>query len=212
MIKSKVSKKKQGGAKSKKTTSIMPRSFRYPLVADQQRVALRWSGTFETNVSSFVYALYGVAGPGTRIPKYWDQYFGIYKYAYIESVSFKFEIVNVKDDCPLRVVLAETNSQDVVPTTFLELAETPRAVQKISMSDGNRSVVILNKSTKSQAIMGHKLEDDEAYWCTKAAGPTAPILPMCAVAFEPIVSGSGTHIAYLVTINYSIKFFTLNHL
>lgn len=186
--------------------------MKYILPPDQQRVALKWSGTFNEDISSFTSFLYGVVNPGTKIPKYWDQYFGIYKYAYIEKTQFQFQISSVGDNRPIRVVLAESNTQDVTPTTFLELAETPRSKQKILQQGGNHAVVILNHTTKGDSIMGHRLEDDEAFWNTQSGAPVAPIQPLVALGLETVVPGGGAQVNWMVTITYHIKFFTLNHL
>jgi len=175
------------------------------------RIALRDSATFNQSVPSFTALNFGLAGPGIRIPKYWDQYFAIYKYAYIESVEFKFEITETNNR-PMRVVLAESNTQDVVPTNFLELSETPRAIQKMVILGGNQSVVRMNKKTSAEAVMGHKLEDDSSWWNTQLAGPTAAPQPLVVLGLEPIVAASVSNAVIQVVITYNLKYFTLNHL
>jgi hypothetical protein len=175
------------------------------------RIALKYSGTVSTSVNVFGVDTFGVAGPGLRIPKYWGQFYNIYKYAYIEAVEFKFQI-SESNNRPLRVVLAESNTQDVTPTNFLELAQSPRAIQKQVIAGGNQSVVILNKKTNAKAILGHVLEDDDQYWNTVAAGPTASILPVVALGYEPIVALSVCQMNYMVEIVYHLKYFALNHL
>jgi len=183
----------------------------YRLPTDQLRVALKWSGTYEQNIGSFVETVYGVSNPGTRIPKYWNEYFGIYKYAYIEAIQISFQISNLEEK-PLRVVVAESNTADVVPTTFLELAETPRSIQKQVIKGGNHSVVTIHRNTTAAAIMGHRLEDDEAFWNQAAIVPPAPIQPVVVLGMEPILAGSGAYVSQMVTVIYHVKFFTLNHL
>jgi len=183
----------------------------YKLPSDQLRVALKWSGTYDIQIGSFQEQIYGVTNPGSRLPKYWTQYFGIYKYCYLESVDFKFQIANLEEK-PLRVVVAESNTQDVTPTTFLELAETPRSVQKQVLKGGNHSVVTIHRHTSGSAIMGHKLEDDEAFWNTNATPPVAPIQPVVVLGMEPILAGSGAYVSIVVNVTYNLKFFTLNHL
>lgn len=175
------------------------------------RVALTWSGTYNLNISTFTNDIYGVVNPGSRVPKYWNEFFGIYKYAYLEGVAYKFEFLSTSPSRPVRVVIAESNTTDVTPTTFLELSETPRAKTKVMIPGGNHDVVYLNKTTTGHAIMGHKLEDDEAFWNTFSGPPAAPIQPVVCVGFEPLVPSTCT-IFYQVTVKYSIKFFTLNHL
>jgi len=183
----------------------------YLPVADQHHAKLTWNGTYTTLVSVFSAFPYGVAAPGIRIPKYWDQYFAFYKFAYIECVHISIEMMNV-DLRPIRVVLAESNTQDILPTTFLELAETPRSVTKVSSQGGNHQIVYLKRSTRASAILGHKLEDDSAFWNTQLGAPTAGILPVMVLGIEPIIAGSACTVAYTVTVKYDIKFFTLNHL
>lgn len=175
------------------------------------RIALKYSGTVSTSVNVFGADRFGVAGVGTRIPKYWDQFFAIYKYAYIEAVEFKFQI-SESNGRPLRIVLAESNTQDVTPTTFLELAQTPRSIQKQVVTGGNHSVVIVNKKTNAKAILGHMLEDDDQYWNTQLAGPTAGVLPLMVLGYEPIVALSVCQMNYMVEIVYHLKYFALNHL
>jgi hypothetical protein len=194
------------------TAVTIPRGLgSYKLVTDQMRIALKYSGTVSTSVNVFGVDTFGVAGPGLRIPKYWGQFYNIYKYAYIEAVEFKFQI-SESNNRPLRVVLAESNTQDVTPTNFLELAQSPRAIQKQVIAGGNQSVVILNKKTNAKAILGHVLEDDDQYWNTVAAGPTASILPVVALGYEPIVALSVCQMNYMVEIVYHLKYFALNHL
>jgi len=189
----------------------VPRALAYSLPSDQFRIALKYSGTVNASVTSFGTDVFGIAGPGVRIPKYWSQYFGVYKYAYIESVSLQFQITETNNR-PLRVVVAESNSVDITPTSYLELAETPRAIQKQVIAGGNHSVVNLRVQTKAQAIMGHKLEDDIEYWNTVSAGPSAFVLPVVVLGYEPIVAASVCAMTYQVMITYHLKYFTLNHL
>jgi len=190
----------------------MPRSIRYRLPSDQHRVALRWSGTYELDVGGFTEQVYGVLNPGSRIPKYWDQYFGIWKYAYVECVHFTFEIASVRENTPMRIVFAESNTADVVPTSYLELAETPRAITRQVYPGGNQSVVKFTRSTTAKAIMGHTLEDDKESWNTQVGPPSLTIQPVAVLGLEPILSGSGTQASVIVTITYDLKYFTLNHL
>jgi len=198
--------------KAKSTTVTIPRNrITYKLPGDQFHVALKWSGTYNFTVNAFSNQIFPVATPGINLPKYWAEFFGIYKYCYLEAVNFSFQVTETNSR-PLRVVLAESNTQDVTPTNFLELSETPRAVQKIIIAGGNQSVVHLNKKTSAKAIMGHNLENDEAWWNTVAAGPTAPITPIMVLAYEPIVPLSVCSVSILVSVVYHLKYFTLNHL
>jgi len=184
----------------------------YRVPSDQHHVALRWSGTYELDIPTFVEQVYGVLGPGSRIPKYWNQYFGIWKYAYLMGIHFTFEIASTKVDQPLRIVFAESNTEDVVPTSYLELAETPRAVTRQVYPGGNQSVVKFSRSTTASAIMGHRLEDDKESWNTVSLAPSLAIQPVAVLGLEPIISGGATQATIIVTIQYDVKFFTLNHL
>jgi hypothetical protein len=152
-----------------------------------------------------------VAGPGLNIPKYWAQFFGIYKYAVIERITITIEVANIGGR-PMRIVMAESNTADVLPTNYLELAQTPRAKTRTVIPGGNHSVVTMAYSTTASAIMGHKLEDDQQYWNTVSSGPSAPILPLVVLGFEPIVPASTIDYTHQVRIKYDLKFFTLNHL
>jgi len=179
---------------------------------DQTRVELIWNGTYNTTASpAFVSQNFGVSGPGLNIPKYWGQFFGIYKYAVIERVTLTVEVANIGSR-PMRMVLAESNSADVVPTSYLELAQTPRAKTRTVIPGGNHSVVTLSHTTTARAVMGHTLEDDANYWNTVSAGPTAFIVPLLVLGFEPIVAASTIDYTHQVKIKYDVKFFTLNHL
>jgi len=60
--------------------------------------------------------------------------------------------------------------------------------------------------------MGHRLEDDESFWMTQVSPPTAPVQPLVAFGYEPIIAGSAVNLQLLVTVVYSLKYFTLNHL
>jgi hypothetical protein len=187
-----------------------PRAYTQP--TDQTRIELLWNGTFNTLASAaFVNQNFGVAGPGLNIPKYWGQFFGIYKFAYLEKVTMTVEIANIGAR-PMRVVMAESNTADVIPTSYLELSQTPRAKTKIVLNGGNHAVVTMAKSTTASAIMGHKLEDDSEFWCTAVSGPTAAVLPLLVLGFEPIVPASTIDYSWQVKLKYDIKFFTLNHL
>ena len=187
-----------------------PKSYVQP--SDQTRVSLIFSGTYNTSASGvFVNQNFGVAGPGLNIPKYWGQYFGIYKYAVIERVTLRIEVANIGVR-PMRFVLAESNTADVLPTSYLELAQTPRAQTRTVIPSGNHSVVTLNYSTTPKAILGHQFEDDIAYWNTVSSGPSATVQPLLVLGFEPIVAASTVDYTHQVKIEYSIKFFTLNHL
>jgi len=190
----------------------LPRQMNYRVPSDQHHVALRWSGTYELDIPTFVEQVYGVLGPGSRIPKYWNQYFGIWKYAYLMGIHFTFEIASTKVDQPLRIVFAESNTEDVVPTSYLELAETPRAVTRQVYPGGNQSVVKFSRSTTASAIMGHRLEDDKESWNTVSLAPSLAIQPVAVLGLEPIISGGATQATIIVTIQYDVKFFTLNHL
>lgn len=172
---------------------------------------MKWSGTYNSTISAFTSQNFGVANPGLNLPKYWNEYFGIYKYAYVEKTDFMFQIA-VLDNRPFRAVIAESNSADVLPTSFLELAETPRSTQKLLLPAGNHAVVTVRKATTAQAIMGHRLEDDEAWWNTQAGPPAAPVQPLVVLGLEPILPGGTAQLSYMVTIVYHMKFFTLNHL
>jgi len=198
------------GGNSMITLPRSPTSFLQP--TDQTKVELLWNGTYNVSASGvFATQNFGVAGPGINIPKYWGQYFGIYKYAYIQKVTFQIEVANIGGR-PMRIVLAESNTQDVTPTSYLELAQTPRARTRTVIPGGNHSVVNLQHSTTAKAIMGHELENDQQFWNTVAAGPGAPILPLLVIGFEPIIPASTIDYTYQVRIRYDIKFFTLNHL
>jgi hypothetical protein len=187
-----------------------PRSYTQP--TDQTRIELIWNGTYNTTASpAFVNQNFGVAGPGVNIPKYWGQFFGIYKYAVIEKVTFTLEVANIGSR-PMRMVLAESNTADVIPTSYLELAQTPRAKTRTVIPGGNHSVITLTHTTTAKAIMGHTLENDDQYWNTVSAGPSAMILPLIVLGFEPIVAASTIDYTHQVKIKYDIKFFTLNHL
>jgi len=195
-----------------KTSVTIPRNkFSYALLGDQFHVSLRYSGTFNQNVAGFGNTNFGVAGVGTSIPKYWNEIFRIYKYAYLESVAFQFQITETNNR-PMRVVVAESNTQDVLPTSYLELAETPRSVQKLVISGGNQAVVNIRHKTSARAIMGHTLEDDDTYWSTVGAGPTASLQPLLVLGYEPVIPASVCNMSYQLTITYCIKYFTLNHL
>jgi len=183
----------------------------YRLIPDQFHTKLRWSGTYTLTASTFGSQNYGLSDFGTRIPKYSDQFFAIYKYSYIEAVQFTFEVVCL-DVRPARLVLAESNTVDVTPTSFLELSETPRAKTVVVSQGGNHQVVKLNRTSRAMAVVGHRLEDDENFWLTQAAGPTAPVLPLMVFGYEPIIAGSVANLQLLVTATYSLKYFTLNHL
>ena len=192
-------------------TTIPRNQFTYKLPTDQFRIALKYSGTVSTSVNVFTSDRFGVVGVGARIPKYWNEFFGIYKNCYIESVTFQFQI-SESNNRPLRVVVAESNTADVLPTSYLELAETPRSIQKQVISGGNQSVVRITRKTSAKAIMGHTLEDDDKYWSSLAAGPTATVLPLLVLGYEPIVPLSVCQVNYQVMIIYNLKYFTLNHL
>lgn len=187
-----------------------PKSYAQP--SDQARISLIFSGTYNTSASGvFVSQNFGVAGPGINIPKYWGQFFGIYKYAVIEQVALRIEVANIGVR-PMRFVLAESNTADVLPTSYLELAQTPRAQTRTVIPAGNHSVVTLNYSTTPKAILGHQFEDDTEYWNTVSAGPSAAVLPLLVLGFEPIIAASTIDYTHQVKIVYSVKFFTLNHL
>lgn len=187
-----------------------PRSYTQP--SDQAKIELLWNGTYNTTGSAaLVTQNYGVASPGINTPKYWTQFFGIYKYAVIERVTITLEVANVGAR-PMRVVMAESNTQDVLPTTYLELAQTPRAKTRTVIAGGNHSVVTLSHVTTAKAIIGHRIEDDQQFWNTVSSGPSAPILPLLVLGFEPIIPASTIDYTHQVKVKYSIKFFTLNHL
>jgi len=112
----------------------------------------------------------------------------------------------------MRVVVAESNTNDVTPTSYLELAQTPRAKTRLVIPGGNHSVVKIAHSTTGEAIMGHRLEDDIEFWNTVAGAPTAPIQPLIVLGFEPIIPATVIDYTWQVKIKYDIKFFTLNHL
>lgn len=188
----------------------MTRSLRYRLPSDQFHIALKYSGTVNIAISSFATSQFGLSSPGALIPKYWNEFFGIYKYCYVEAVSFKFQITETANR-PLRIVIAESNTDDITPTSYLELAETPRSVQRQVISGGNHSVVNINLTTKGKAVMGHQIEDDNEYWNTASTGPSAFIQPLLVLGYEPIIPLSTCSMTYQVEVVYHLKYFTLNH-
>lgn len=190
----------------------MSRQISYQLPSDQRRVALKWNGTYVLDVASYVQENYGVINPGVRIPKYWNEFFGIYKYCYIEGIHFTFEVASTRPDVPFRLAFAETNTDNVTPTSFLELAETPRSITRQVFPGGNHSVCKFSYHTRGSAIMGHRLEDDKESWNTVATGPTLSVQPLMALGLEPIIAGSGAQATIIVSIVYDLKYFTLNHL
>lgn len=211
--KSSFSRRRRNNRQSARTSTVtMSRRINYTLPTDQKKVALKWSGTYVLDVGSYIQENYGVIGPGSRIPKYWNEFFGIYKYCYIEGVHFTFEVASTRPDVPFRLALAETNTDNVTPTSYLELAETPRSITRQVFPGGNHSVCKFSYHTRGSAIMGHRLEDDKESWNTVAAGPSLAIQPLMALGIEPIISGSGAQVTILVTIQYDLKYFTLNHL
>jgi len=188
----------------------VPRPFTQP--TDSCNIELLWNGTYNTTASAvFTSQIFGVINPGLNLPKYWNQFFGIYKYAYIQRVTYTIEVANVGGR-PMRFVLAESNTQDVTPTTYLELSQTPRAKTRMVVPGGNHSVCTVSHSTTGEAIMGHRLEDDITCWNTLAGPPTTAIQPVVVLGFEPILPASVIDYTWQVKIRYDIKFFTLNHL
>lgn len=196
------------GSQSKALTRRAPV---YRPVSDQTHINLRWSGTYDLSAASFGTQLYGLSDFGLRIPKYSNEFYAMYKYAYIDAVHLTFEVVCI-DVRPARLVLAESNNIDVTPTSFLELSETPRARTTVVSQGGNHQVVKLSKTTRASAVMGHRLEDDEQFWMTQLSPPTAPTQPLMVFGYEPIIAGSTVNLQLLVTVVYSLKYFTLNHL
>lgn len=203
--------KKPAARKRGNVVARMSKNPSYAVPQDRFRVSLMYSGTVNTNVTVFANDNFGVAGVGLRIPKYWNQYFAMYKYCYLEAVSFQFHITETNGR-PLRIVVAESNTLDVTPTSYLELAQTPRSVQKLVISGGNQSVVSISKKVAASRIMGHKLEDDDTYWSTQGAGPSAPVQPLLVLGYEPVIPASVCNMSYQVSIQYHLKYFTLNHL
>jgi hypothetical protein len=176
---------------------------------DKYRVQLNYIESASYSGTTFNNVLYGVSGTGARIPKYWGNYFSIYKYAYIDAVHFKFEIVNIGTR-PGTIALAEGNTIDSVSVNMEELARTPRALYKTSVIDGNHSVVNMSYTARAAQIMGHKLDNDEQYWTRESTGPTAPVLPVMVLGWQPLVTGTTFDVSWTLRIRYDLSFFSIN--
>lgn len=153
--------------------------------------------------------LYGVAGVGARVPKYWGNYFGIYKYAFIEAVHMQIEIVNVGANAGT-VALAEGNSIDSVSVDMNELARTPRSIVKTSYPGGNHSVISIGYVARTSQIMGRNVSNDQPFWTLENTGPTAPVLPLLVLGWQPVVALTTFAVAWTIKIRYDLSFFSIN--
>jgi hypothetical protein len=176
---------------------------------DRNNFTLTAQETLSFNVTTFGHRLYGVLSPGLLIPKYWNELFGIYKYAYIHAAHFKFDLGNIGAG-PISVVLAEGNTVDSVSATMPELAQTPRNQFTQLIPAGNHSVVTFNKTAVAKNMVGHKVEDSSGFWITGGAPPTAPVLPVLALGWESTVFAGSSTLTITVTVKYDISYFSLN--
>jgi hypothetical protein len=178
-------------------------------MSNNLKVQLTYQETRNFSASAFGSGMYGVVGTGARIPKYWSNYFSIYKFAYIDAIHLHFEIANVGTTAG-SVALAEGNTIDSVSVDMSELARTPRSLFKTTYPGGNHSVTTLNYTAKGKDLVGHKIQDDEQYWTRESTGPTAPVLPVMVLGWEPMVAATTFQLAFTCKIRYDICFFGIN--
>jgi hypothetical protein len=176
---------------------------------DKLNVKLCYIETANYSTTAFTNILLGVVGTGARLPKYWGNYFSIYKFAYIDAVHFHFEIANTGSTAG-SVALAEGNSVDSVALDMNELARTPSSLYKTTYPGGNKSVTTLNYTAKGKDLVGHKIQDDEQYWTRESTGPSAPILPVMVLGWQPMVIATTFDLAWTAKISYDISFFGIN--
>jgi len=160
-------------------------------------------------VAAFTQDLIGVFDVTTKVPKYWNQYFSLYRYAFLTGVEVIAEFANVLNN-PFNVVLAETNTTDQPTNTMTKLVDTPRSQFGQCIPAGNRSVIKFKHHVSGQDMIGRKVEQDINYWAQIASGPSLSYLPLLSVAFEPTQIGFPFTAVYTLKVRYHISFFTLN--
>lgn len=176
---------------------------------DKLRVKLNYIETATYASTTFTNVLFGVSGTGARLPKYWGNYFSIYKFAYIDAIHIHIEIVNTGSTAG-SVALAEGNTVDSVSADMSELARTPRSLFRTTFPAGNRSVTLLNYTARARDLVGHRVEDSEAYWTRESTGPTAPVLPVMVLGWEPMVAATTFNLSWTLKISYDLSFFGIN--
>jgi hypothetical protein len=151
----------------------------------------------------------GVFDVQSRIPRYWNQLFALYRYAFIHAVHVKVEFVNIGTR-PFTVGISETNSNDYPAITMKILSETPRSKWTQCTTSGNKTDINLNYVANGERLVGQKVRPDHDYWCTVGAGPAVAYLPKLAVGYESTTIGTPMDAIRIIKIWYDIEFHTLN--
>jgi hypothetical protein len=176
---------------------------------DRLKVKLPYIETASYSDTAFNKVLFGVSGTGARIPKYWGNYFSIYKFAYIDAIHMHFEIVNTGTTAG-SVALAEGNTVDSVSVDMSEIARTPRSLFRTTFPAGNRSVTTLSYTARARDLVGHRVEDSQSYWTRETTGPSAPVLPVMVLGWEPMVAATTFRLSWTLKISYDLSFFGIN--
>jgi len=189
---------------------MIHRAPRYLPLCDKHRVALDYASTRTlTGILAFTQDRIDLFDVGSKVPKYWNQLFALYRYAFIQGVEVTVEISNTAANAGT-VCLAESNSTDFGTNTMVRLTDTPRSKWSQCIPAGNHSVITLKYTTSGEAQIGRKVQQDVNYWTQIATPPSVAFLPLLAVGYEPATIGLPFTGIYTLRVRYHISYFTLN--
>jgi len=193
------------------TTTMLPhRAPMYKPLSDRYKVRLGYTTTRNLNIINvFQGFTYGVFDVGGNVPKYWNQFFALYRYAYIHGIQVKAEYANIGVNS-FSCALGESNSTDSPALTMKKLSETPRTQWKQCIPNGNHAVVSFNRSVNGAALVGHQVSSDQDYFTQLAIPPSVPFLPQLVLAHEPTVLAAPFSAILTVSYYIDVEFFTLN--
>jgi len=182
----------------------------YLPLCDKHRIALDYASTRTLlGVGVFAQDRIDLFDVGSKVPKYWNQVFGLYRWAFIQGVEVTVEMSNTAANS-FTVCLAESNSTDFATNTMVRLTDTPRSKWSQCIPAGNHSVVTLKYTTSGESLLGRPVQQDVNYWTQIATPPSVAYLPLLAVGYEPATIGLPFTGIYTLRVRYHVSYFTLN--
>jgi len=202
--------RRRGKKRSAPDAMMIHRSIRYLPLTDKHRVALDYASTRTlTGVLAFTQDRIDVFDVGSKVPKYWNQFFGLYRYAFIQGVEVTVQLSNIALNA-FTVTVAESNTTDFATNTMNRLVDTPRSKWSQCIPAGNKSVVTLKYTASGESLIGRPVQQDINYWTQVGGGPSVTYLPLLAVGYEPAGIGLPFTAIYTLKLRYHISYFTLN--
>lgn len=179
-------------------------------IPDVARVRLEYTSTRQlAGIPSFQGLTFGCFSPGSFLPRYWTQYFALYRYAFIHQIRVHVQAANIGTN-PFTIALGESNSTDSPLATMKILAEKPRTIWRQCIVGGNSTTVSLDRTVTGESVLGKSVRGDQAFYCQIGTFPTLPYLPQLIVGWEPTILAAPFDAVVTTKYYLDVEFFTLN--